>query len=316
MNISVVIPNYNGASLLSKNLPKIIKILDIYTDGKTEIIISDDASKDDSLTVLESFFHRYHGKTTWKILKSAAFKNKGFSSNVNRGVHAATGDVVILLNSDVVPRENFLKPLLTHFTDENVFAVGCLDESHENGKTILRGRGIGRWEKGFLVHAAGSIDKKDTLWVSGGSGAFRKSTWDILGGLQKLYDPFYWEDIDISYRAQKAGYKIFFENESVVVHEHEKGSIKKQYSPFSVRKIAYRNQIFFTWINATDTILLVKYVLFIPYFLLRSLVNRDRAFFLGFFLACIRFPEVLGVRKRVQQMTRVKDKDVTKLYSV
>ena len=48
-----------------------------------------------------------------------------------------------------MPEKDFLKPLMEHFNDESVFAVGCMDKSIENGKTVLRGRGIGKWKKGF-----------------------------------------------------------------------------------------------------------------------------------------------------------------------
>ena len=114
----------------------------------------------------------------------------------------------ILFNTDVYPDKDFLTPLLSHFKDEKVFAVGCMDKSIEGKDVVLRGRGIGVWKRGFLVHEKGEIEKSDTLWVSGGSGAFRKSIWDKLGGLNELYNPFYWEDIDLSYRAQNQDTKL------------------------------------------------------------------------------------------------------------
>ncbi len=215
MNISVIIPNYNGLSLLKANLSSIVAILQQYKKGESELIIVDDASVDESVSYLETVKNESKN-ISLTILTNA--KNLGFSPTVNKAVKKAKGEIVILLNTDVVPEKNFLIPLLSHFKDETVFGVGCMDRSIENGKEVMRGRGIGKWEKGFLNHQAGSLDKKNTLWVSGGSGAFSKKIWDKLGGLDELYAPFYYEDIDISYRALKSGYKTVFEPEAIVRH--------------------------------------------------------------------------------------------------
>lgn len=314
MNISVVIPNYNGEELLRKNLPKVFGVFKKYKNGAVEIVVADDSSKDTSLDFLNTFQKENKTNISLKILENNTGKNKGFASNVDIGVENAAGEIVILLNTDVVPDSDFLEPLLSHFSDETVFAVGCMDKSIEDGKIVLRGRGIGKWERGFMVHKAGSIDQTNTLWASCGSGAFRKSIWNKIGGLNELYNPFYWEDIDLSYKAQKAGYTVLFEPKSTVVHEHEKGSIKSQYKPFSVIKTAYRNQFFFTWLNATDTIIFIKHVVFLPYFLTRAIVKGDRAFLVGFFLALVSLPKVLVERGKVQKLVKKSDQEVVSAF--
>src|SRR3990167_4577013 len=244
MKISIIVPNYNGEEILSKNLPKVLASVNNYKPENSELIITDDCSTDNSLDVIKKFIKdNKRSRINIKLLTSS--ENKGFSSNVDRGAVSANGDILVLLNTDVIPSTNFLSPLIKHFEDEKVFAVGCMDESVENRKVISRGRGIGKWQRGLLVHSAGSLDRKDTLWVSGGSGAFKKNIWDKLGGLDTLYGPFYWEDIDLSYRARKAGFETLFEKESRVRHEHQEGTIKRKYKPNRVRRIAYRNQFIF-----------------------------------------------------------------------
>lgn len=306
MDISVVIPNYNGENLLKKNLPKIYDELKDYKLGKTEIIVVDDASTDKSVSSIKT------GSDNIKILTNE--KNLGFSSTVNKGVKVANGEIVILLNTDVYPQKGFLKSLLEHFTDPEIFAVGCLDKSIENGKIVLRGRGLGDWKKGFLFHRRGEVDKTNTLWVSGGSGAFRKSIWETLGGFNELYNPFYWEDIDLSYRALKSGYKVLFESESIVFHEHEKGAIKSKYSEAQVKAIAYRNQFIFVWENATDYYLQITHLLYLPYHFIKALLRGDTAFFKGFFNAFILFPKVIKSSFRYQKLFVKKDSEVIKYY--
>lgn len=298
MNLSVVIPNYNGQDLLKKNLPKVIESV-----GDAEIIIVDDCSSDNSLNILRNF------ESKLKVIVNE--KNLGFSSTVNRGVKAVKGEIVILLNTDVVPEKGFLDSLLYHFKDERLFAVGCMDKSIENNKVILRGRGVGSWEKGFLIHSRGEINKTNTLWVSGGSGAFRKSIWSQLGGFDELYNPFYWEDIDLSYRAVKSGYKIVFEPKSIVLHEHEKGAIKRKFSSFEVKTIAYRNQFIFVWKNTTDLSLRLSHLFWLPYHFTKAFLRLDIAFFRGFLGAFFLLPQILKESFKDQKLFVLEDSKIT-----
>lgn len=307
MSISVIIPNYNGEKLLQKNLPSVINALKNY-QGEKEIIIVDDGSEDSSKNVIKNFINNKSIKI--KLLENES--NLGFSSAINKGVKNASGEIIILLNTDVAPQENFLLPLLSHFSDQNVFAVGCLDKSIENGKVIERGRGLGQWRHGFLVHRRGEVNKKNTLWVSGGSGAFRKSIWGILGGLNELYNPFYYEDIDLSYRALKSGYKLVFEPKSVVTHKHHEGSIKQRFSESQVKRIAYRNQFIFVWENATDWNLQFAHFYWLPYHLIKAILRLDKEFFTGFFSALILFPKVIKSSFTAQKLFVKKDKEVIK----
>jgi O-antigen biosynthesis protein len=283
MKVSIVIPNYNGELILKKNLPKVFEAV-----GDAEVIVVDDASVDGSLGELSKFKGRI------VLIKNE--KNLGFSPTINRGVKMAKGEIIILLNTDVIPEKGFLFPLLSHFNDNNVFAVGCMDKSIERDGVVLRGRGVGAWKRGFLVHSRGEVNKKDTLWVNGGSGAFRKSIWDELDGLNPLYSPFYWEDIDLSYRALKSGYKIVFEPKSVVIHEHEKGAIKDTFSDFEVKTIAYRNQIIFIWKNITDFPMRLNHFFWLPYHIFSAILRRDAAFIRGILNAFILLPKIIKYR--------------------
>ena len=298
MNISIIIPNYNGEKLLKKNLPRVLFAVKGYKKGKIEIIIADDLSTDDSPEIITNFIGEIKDThITGKIIRNNNKTERGFSKNVNRAAGIATGDILVLLNTDIYPRIGFLDPLLKHFNDESVFAVGCMDESIESGKTVMRGRGVGSWQRGFFVHNAGDTTKTSTLWVSGGSGAFRKSIWAKLNGLDILYNPFYWEDIDLSYRALKAGYKNIFEPKSIVVHEHEKGTIKTQYTKNQIKKIAYRNQFIFIWKNITQIKLLFSHFVWLPYHFLKAFTSRDSAFFLGFLLALFKLSQISYARQ-------------------
>lgn len=317
MNLSIIIPNYNGETLLKKNLPLVYEAVKKYKYGTVEIIICDDPSKDKSEEVIKNFITNINGKNIiGKTITNKDRDQAGFSKNVNRGVRLAQGDILILLNSDVSPRQDFLSTLLPHFTDKNVFAVGCMDESIEGEQKILRGRGIGKWEKGFLVHAKGNPDKKNTLWASGGSSAFNKKIWDVLGGLEGIYNPFYWEDIDISYRALKSGFKIIFEKKSIIIHEHEKGAIKTMIDPSKIKKIAYRNQFIFVWLNITDIELLLSHIAWLPYHFITAFMRQDWFFYSGFFAAFQKIAEVLKKRKKYTKQFIRTDKEILSEFKI
>ena len=296
LSVSIVIPNWNGVYLMEKHLQGVIDAA-----PEAEIIIADDLSSDGSVEYIQKNFPR--------AMLVEGTKREGFAANVNRGVAKATGDIVVLLNTDVEPEESFLPPLIKHFQNKDVFAVGCMDKSWEHGKAMLRGRGIASWEKGFYVHKRGEIDESDTAWVSGGSGAFRRSMWEKLGGMDTLYNPFYWEDIDLSYRARKAGWKTVFEPKSIVNHYHEEGTIKREFSPTDVKRIVYRNQFIFIWKNVTDTRILLSHVFWTPIRLLQAVSRNDLIMIQGFFWAMKFIGPILRKRSKQKKLYKRTDNE-------
>ena len=245
MNASVIIPNFNGEGLLAKNLPSVIKAQEFSANGICEIIVVDDGSTDGSVRLIKEKFPQI------KLVKHT--KNRGFPAAVNTGARTATSELLVLLNSDVVPSPDFLKAAKRHFANPKVFAVSF----HE--------RGYG-WAKGAFVDgyvALGMGKEKDTatlsFYVSGGSGVFKRSLWMRLGGMdEKLFSPFYWEDIDICFGAAKRGWRILWEPESRVTHQHE--STIGRLSPRRVARIRERNQLLFIWKNITSANLIRKHI--------------------------------------------------------
>lgn len=235
MKITIAIPNYNGASLLQKNLPNIL------TAGADEILVIDDGSTDQSIEVIRKEFPKI------KLLVNN--KNLGFIPSVNRLFKEALGDIVILLNNDVYVEKDFLKYLLPHFQNKQIFAVNL----HEKGE----GWACATWENGFFEFKRVKESKfvHKSSWSSGGSAAYNKKIWQELEGLDSLFKPFYWEDIDISFRAISAGYEILWESKAVVYHEHET-TINKNFSKKYVNWVKQRNQLLFIWKNITDQNLL------------------------------------------------------------
>ncbi|MBP9814609.1 glycosyltransferase family 2 protein [Candidatus Woesebacteria bacterium] len=296
-SVSIVLPNWNGVELLKKNLPSVIDAC-----SNCEIIVADDASADDSVSFLHEKFPQV------RVVSNQS--RQGFAGNVNSGVARASGDIVVLLNTDVRPNKDFLKAILPHFDNQNIFAVGCLEKSYELSGVVNRGRGIARWEKGYFIHAKGDIDASDTAWVSGGSAAYRRTMWEKLGGMDTMFNPFYWEDIDLSYRAKKAGWEIVFEPKSVIEHYHDQGTIKTSYSKNDVKRIVYRNQYLFIWKNISDISLILSHIAWTPIRLIQGVFSGDMLMIQGYAWALMKLPLVWNSRNIGSRLWKKNDNEL------
>lgn len=251
---SIVIPSYNGLELLKKHLPNVIE----HSTNLTRLIVVDNGSTDGTFEYLTSKYPDI-------VLCIRNEKNLFFPIAVNQGFREAKTDLVVLLNNDVHPQEGYLAQALRHFDDESVFAV-TFNETTSSWPQVT-------WQ-GKLQYTKGEVKDQPhySAWASGGSAVFRKSIWDELGGLDEIYSPGYWEDIDIGWRAWKASYRIIWEPRAKVTHQHESSFslINHDY----INLIKQRNELIFNWKNITDPdmrqehfIYLFRHTLFHPGYL-------------------------------------------------
>lgn len=278
---SIIIPSYNGRSLLEKNLPQVIT-----NSPDCEIIVVDDASTDQSQAFLAKEFPQ--------VMCIANRVNQRFVNSVNRGVAKAKAHIVILLNNDVIPEPGYLEPLLTPFENDWVFAVGCR-EIDDDGQ--VSGRSGGEYARGVIRHWRCSDQAAtSSFWVSGGSGAFRKSMWKQLGGMDEIYKPAYQEDRDICYRALKRGWLVQFAPTSLVHHHHETTN-KQALGEKQMEIASYKNLLLFIWKNITSTRLFCSHIVWLPYHLVFTSFKSQGRFLLGFLAAIKQIPQVYSKRK-------------------
>lgn len=287
--VSVVIPSWNSEKQLQTNLPSVFAAAKRVN---AEVVIVDDASAfDNSAGYLKSLGKKirfYENKT-----------NGGFSYTVNRGVRLAKGDVIMLLNTDVRPDVNCFVNALKHFSDPSIYAV-----TFNSGEAWAGGA----WKDGLLQHAKvePSNDNKNSLnpslWASGGQAAFDRKKWLELGGMDLLYKPFYWEDVDMGYRAWKRGWKIIWDPSSRCVHDHQKSVIASNFTPEFVRATAQRNQFLFVWKNIHDLSMLLTHLVRTPIFL--------KNYPSPFLRALTLLPKALLARFQEKKASIISDKEV------
>jgi len=246
---SLVIPNWNGRDLLEKFLPTWVEA--IREHPGSEVIVVDNGSEDGSAAWIRAHYPEV------RVLDLP--ENLGFGGGSNRGFRAAKNDVVVLLNSDMRVRADFLAPLLAGFVDahgrpdEAVFAVSCQiflsDPAKRREETGLT---EGWWQDGALKVSHRDDAKVDTIFPcfygGGGSCAFDRRKFLELGGFDELLAPFYLEDTDLGFLAWKRGWKVLYQPASVVWHEH-RGTIGKKFDREHIERVLQKNFLLFTWKN-------------------------------------------------------------------
>jgi GT2 family glycosyltransferase len=286
--ISIVIPNYNGEKLLQENLPSVIAALE-HWGGKYQLIVVDDCSTDGSCRVLREQF------PTVQLLVNR--RNLGFSGTCNAGMRLVQAPVAICLNSDVKVAENLIEPLLLHFSDRELFAVTPDILAEREG--CNQGRMSCRLKKGFLkagfVPLGEQSGIREILYAVGACAAYDMEKFRALGGYAEIYTPYLFEDVDISYRAWKRGWKTLYEPGTEVYHYSSAtiGKTRKRHK----RTIYFRNRFLFHWINLSDPAVLLRHILAVAIRLAVSFLWLDFVYYRAFFGALGRWREVCALRQ-------------------
>jgi len=305
--ISIIIPNWNGKSLLKRNLPFLLDALSSY-QGTTEVIIVDDGSIDGSSEFIASSFPNV------KVLSSS--KNEGFATACNRGVQSSKNEIVYLLNNDIVVSSNFLEPLWPYFEYDDVFAVSSVarpPNANVSSSSLVPTVPVHvQFKYGiFWYKYKAIIDAQEPISVffsTGGHSAFDKKKFLALGGFDTLFNPFYWEDIDISYRAWKRGWRSLYEPKSWVIHNNQ-ATIGMSFKKDFIQNIHWRNRFLFTWKNLDDIILWCQHLFLLPFELALLPIFGYAHFSRGFFMALKKLPDVLKSRRKLGE-SALTDKEI------
>jgi GT2 family glycosyltransferase len=292
--ISVIIPVYKKTEMFLKNLKNNIQ----FFSGLDIIVINDDPEL--SIRKLLKSFHDirlYENK-----------KNLGFGETVNKGVSLAKNKFVFLINSDVVLKDNSFKKVTDYFKkNKDLFAVGF---AQTESKNEIVGKNSFFWKSGFFRHKSNEkISLGHTAWAEGGSSIFSKEKFLKLGGFDNLYSPFYWEDIDLSYRAWKMGYKVLFDPTILVKHFHE-STISTYFSKKLIKMVSYRNQFIFIWKNITQARYLISHLLLLPFNLIFFILKGEIEILSGFINALFKISDILTKRISQKKFYRLSDYEV------
>lgn len=239
-SVSAVIPNFNGRKLLEENLPSVISALK-HSCTDYEIIISDDASTDDSLLFIKEKYP--------EIIAVKGLQNRGFSVAANTGIQKAGKRLVLLLNSDVKLTENYLTNQFRFFEKTDTFGVmgGIFSP---DGKLIDAAK-FPKWS-GCQVKSTINFSITDppagfpipTYFLSGANALMDREKLKELNGFNEIYSPFYMEDVDLSVRAWRMGWKCYYEPGALCFHQVSH-TIGKHNRDKKIKRISARNKFIF-----------------------------------------------------------------------
>jgi len=299
--VSIIIPNFNGASILATNLPTVLAAARVY-GGDVDIIVVDDASSDQSVAMVTGKFPQI------KLVRHAI--NRGFAETVQSGVHAAAHEILVFLNSDVRPHADFLAPLIeTLMISRDVFSVSPLVSDPEgrvqnvswNRYKMVRGTIKSTlWDLNTVRECQKKGRALKSLFASGGSIALKKEMFNRLDGFLPLYKPFYLEDTDLCTRAWMRGWQTLFDPRSRVVHDHV-GTIKRFFRAKKIRTIRTRNRFLYLWLYSSRHRLVLSHVPWTAFRLLLRLLRLDLTFPIALLQSLAHFRAVKTLRSEMRQ---------------
>lgn len=217
--VGVIILNWNGAALLRRFLPSVLR----HTDATlADVIVADNGSTDASRDVLEREF---------PAVKRLYFdRNYGFAEGYNRAIKALDYEYSVLLNSDVEADSDWVRPLYDYMQSHPQTAAcqpkllaiegrrfeyagasgGFLDK---HGYAYCRGRIFGTTEDDHGQYD----DPAEVFWATGAALFVRTAVYLSAGGLDASFFA-HMEEIDLCWRIHQAGYRVAVVPSSHVFH--------------------------------------------------------------------------------------------------
>lgn len=268
IDITIVIPNYNGAKYLEPCLES------IYTQDylNYEIIIIDNHSTDSDYKWLKNY-----GEIKFKRLDH----NYGFSRAVNEGIKIAQGKYVLLLNNDTVLCKGFLSEMYQAMEkDEKIFSISSKMIQYYN-KELIDDAGDAYTILGWAYKRGDGksvykYEKQEQVFSScAGAALYRKAVFEEIGYFDETFFA-YLEDVDVSYRGNIYGYKNIYLPAAKVYHIGSATSGSK-YNSFKVR-LAARNNIYVPYKNMPLLQLIINSPFLMMGYLIKWIWFRQKGF--------------------------------------
>jgi hypothetical protein len=221
--ISIVIPTHSTRDLTLRCLSSVAR-----ADTTAQVIVVDDASSDDTVDAIGRRFPQV------EILRNR--ECLGFSRSANRGLESASGDPLLLLNSDTEVTAPAIAAVRAAFDRQERLGVAGAqlhypDQSPQWSAGLepdamwLFGQAsglpalLGRIPGYRLLKPAGRGARSEVDWVSGAAMAIRREAWETVGPFDEGYR-FYCQDLDFCLAVKDAGWRIAVVDGFEVTHHH------------------------------------------------------------------------------------------------
>ena len=218
MRIAIVILNWNGVRLLEEFLPSVVA-----HSTEADVYVADNASTDTSI----AFVEKHYPDIT--IIKNK--ENGGYAKGYNDALKHVHADIFCLLNSDVAVTPNWLQPIIEVYQNQPEIAIiqpKILDYKNKEyfeyagaaggfidklGYPFCRGRIFQALEKDKGQYN----DVMEIFWATGACLFIKQEVFNELGGFDEDYFA-HQEEVDLCWRAQNRGYKVYYVGNSTIYH--------------------------------------------------------------------------------------------------
>jgi len=229
-DLSIIIVNYNTYKLTKDTIDSCLAEPTHYT---YEIFLVDNKSTDESLSQLKEYFSLEIQRGIIKVIANES--NDGFAKANNLAIEQASGDYVLLLNSDTIVKKSTIDKCMDYMTDKthaDVGALGCkvslADGSLDKACKRSFPNPTNAFYKLFNIKTNSSkdnynldnLDDNGVYEIDCLVGAFMLVRFDTIDDIGLLDDDFfmYGEDIDWCYRIKQAGWRIIYFGEAEIIH--------------------------------------------------------------------------------------------------
>ena len=216
MEISVVIPTYNGEN----KIPKLLEALAHQSHKNFEVVVVIDGSTDNTERILENAKNRF---AKFKVIKQ---HNSGRAKVRNRGVLEASGDLLIFLDDDMVPNVDCVGRHFNFHKQNPIQSIlaGNQTEERDHNYTDIQNYKAFLSKKWLSPYANGITELTlKNLFVSAANCSIKRADFEALSGFdERLTDA---EDYDLAFRGLKMGMHIFFDKDNIAIHNDNPSAI-------------------------------------------------------------------------------------------
>lgn len=220
--MSVVVLNWNGKKFIDGFLQTFAR--QNYPMNRLELLFVDNLSSDNSVEYFESAIKKY-SKVNYKVVQTGG--NFGYAGGNNRGMSHTAGDYILVCNNDLEFDSSLISELV-QVAQEKHAAITVPKLMYLYKKGIINNAGSridesSHWpiyEIGANEKDKGQYDKvREITAFCGACVLFAR---DFLHNVGMFDDKFfmYFEDGDLSWRGQKAGYKYYYVPKAIALHHH------------------------------------------------------------------------------------------------
>ena len=264
--LSIITVNYNGL----KDTCELIESIPV--SDRMEVIVVDNASKNDEASIIKDKFPNIH------TIRSE--KNLGFAGGNNLGIRAAKGKYLFLINNDTIFKDFNVQALIDRLNKSDKIAIVCPKIRFAWGDSPIQFAGYTPLSSITIRNSAIGCGEDDhgqydtphpTPYAHGAAMMIRKEAIDKIGLMPECYF-LYYEELDWSMMMTRAGYEIWYEPACTIFHKESQST--GQNSPLRTYYIT-RNRLLLVKRNMAGVKKLIAYCYLLTIVAIRDIIKYE-----------------------------------------